>query len=163
MNPILAKRMVAIAVLSSALVLFQILLTRIFAATSIANAADTEGNVSLTYELTSLAYSTAPKGNALVIGAGGGRDVLTALMLGMQHVDAVEINPIIGKKIMVDKFPQYSQNLYLRPDVHIHIEDGRSYVRRSPERFQVIQATLVDTWASTAAGAFALSENNLYT
>jgi hypothetical protein len=51
----------------------------------------------------------------------------------------------------------------LRPDVHINIEDGRSFVRRSPEKYQVIQATLVDTWASTAAGAFALSENNLYT
>ena len=35
--------------------------------------------------------------------------------------------------------------------------------RRSRDKFQVIQATLVDTWASTAAGAFALSENNLYT
>ncbi len=56
-----------------------------------------------------------------------------------------------------------SRQLYLRPDVHIHIEDGRSFVRRSAEKYQVIQATLVDTWASTAAGAFALSENNLYT
>ena len=36
-------------------------------------------------------------------------------------------------------------------------------MRRSPEKYQVMQATLVDTWASTAAGAFALSENNLYT
>ena len=45
----------------------------------------------------------------------------------------------------------------------MHIEDGRSFVRRSTEKYQVIQATLVDTWASTAAGAFALSENNLYT
>ena len=43
------------------------------------------------------------------------------------------------------------------------MEDGRSFVRRTEQRFQVIQATLVDTWASTAAGAFALSENNLYT
>ena len=43
------------------------------------------------------------------------------------------------------------------------MEDGRSFVRRSNERYQVIQATLVDTWASTAAGAFALSENNIYT
>src|SRR5262249_23234585 len=53
--------------------------------------------------------------------------------------------------------------LYLQPGVHIFVEDGRSFVRRSSERYQVIQATLVDTWASTAAGAFALSENNLYT
>ena len=43
------------------------------------------------------------------------------------------------------------------------VEDGRSFVRRSTEKYQVLQATLVDTWASTAAGAFALSENNLYT
>ena len=43
------------------------------------------------------------------------------------------------------------------------VEDGRSFVRRSGDKYQVIQATLVDTWASTAAGAFALSENNLYT
>ena len=64
---------------------------------------------------------------------------------------------------MQERFPQLSRNLYLRPDVHVHVEDGRSFVRRSTDKYQVIQATLVDTWASTAAGAFALSENNLYT
>ena len=47
--------------------------------------------------------------------------------------------------------------------MHLFVEDGRSFVRRSQEKYQVLQATLVDTWASTAAGAFALSENNLYT
>ena len=47
--------------------------------------------------------------------------------------------------------------------MRIEVEDGRSFVRRSPEKYQILQATLVDTWASTAAGAFALSENNLYT
>ena len=64
---------------------------------------------------------------------------------------------------MRQQFPELSHGLYLRPDVHIHVEDGRSFVRRSTEKYQVLQATLVDTWASTAAGAFALSENNLYT
>ena len=64
---------------------------------------------------------------------------------------------------MREQFPQLSNRLYFRPDVHVEVEDGRSFVRRSPEKYQVIQATLVDTWASTAAGAFALSENNLYT
>src|SRR6202043_1141451 len=47
--------------------------------------------------------------------------------------------------------------------VHIHVTDGRSYLRSTPQQFDVVQMTLVDTWASTAAGAFALSENNLYT
>ena len=75
----------------------------------------------------------------------------------------MEINDIIATTVMRKKFAYLSRGLYLRPDVHVYVEDGRSFVRRSTGKFQVIQATLVDTWASTAAGAFALSENNLYT
>ena len=45
----------------------------------------------------------------------------------------------------------------------MHVSDGRSFIRDSRDRYDVVQMTLVDTWASTAAGAFALSENNLYT
>jgi hypothetical protein len=108
-------------------------------------------------------YSLRPGAKTLVIGPGGGWDISRAIATGSKDVTGVEINPIIGTTIMRKRFPQLSQNLYLRPDVHINIEDGRSFVRRSPEKYQVIQATLVDTWASTAAGAFALSENNLYT
>ncbi len=108
-------------------------------------------------------YNLRPGAKTLIIGPGGGWDVSRSLASGSHDVTAVEINPIIATKIMRQQFPHLSQNLYLRPDVHINIEDGRSFVRRSSDRFQVIQATLVDTWASTAAGAFALSENNLYT
>ena len=50
-----------------------------------------------------------------------------------------------------------------RPEVHIQVTDGRSFVRNARQQFDVVQMTLVDTWASTAAGAFALSENSLYT
>ena len=49
------------------------------------------------------------------------------------------------------------------PNVKVTVEDGRSFVRRSDERYDIIQASLVDTWAATAAGAYALSENSLYT
>src|SRR5262249_34330323 len=56
-----------------------------------------------------------------------------------------------------------NHRIYFRPEVRLFVEDGRSFIRRSQEKYQVLQATLVDTWASTAAGAFALSENNLYT
>src|SRR5581483_4031206 len=54
-------------------------------------------------------------------------------------------------------------HLYQRPEVNIHVSDGRSFIRNSRDHYDVVQMTLVDTWASTAAGAFALSENNLYT
>ena len=117
----------------------------------------------LLHEGPSLPYNLRPGAKTLVIGPGGGWDIARALASGSRDVTGVEINPIIGTDIMRNKYPQLSRHLYLRPDVHIHIEDGRSFVRRSSEKYQVIQATLVDTWASTAAGAFALSENNLYT
>jgi hypothetical protein len=117
----------------------------------------------LAYHGPGLPYILRPAAKTLVIGPGGGWDISRALASGSKDVTGVEINPIIATVIMRQKFPQYSQNLYFRPDVHIVVEDGRSFVRRSQEKYQVLQATLVDTWASTAAGAFALSENNLYT
>jgi hypothetical protein len=110
-----------------------------------------------------LPYLLRPGAKTLVIGPGGGWDVLRSLMFDSADVTGVEINPIIANTIMRQKFPGLSHNLYLRPEVHIVVEDGRSFVRRGKEKYDVIQATLVDTWAATAAGAFALSENNLYT
>ncbi len=117
----------------------------------------------LAYDGPGFPYLLRPGAKTLVIGPGGGWDVSRALASGSQDVTGVEINPIIAEVIMQKKFPAYSQRLYFRPQVHIQVEDGRSFVRRSHDHYQVLQATLVDTWASTAAGAFALSENNLYT
>ncbi len=110
-----------------------------------------------------LAYVLHPGASALVIGSGGGYDVARALSAGSHAVTAVEINPIIVNDLMLGKLLEASHSLYRRPEVRVFVEDGRSFVRRSPERYGVIQATLVDTWAASAAGAFALTENNLYT
>jgi hypothetical protein len=104
-----------------------------------------------------------PHGTYAIIGPGGGVDVLRAVMSGSPSVTGIEINPIIVNDIMRGRYAAYSQHLYELPQVHIHVSDGRSWVRSTNEKFDVIQMTLVDTWASTAAGAFALSENNLYT
>jgi hypothetical protein len=117
----------------------------------------------LAYHGPGFPYILRPGAKTLVIGPGGGWDVSRALASGSKDITGVEINPIIANVIMREKFPSYSNYLYFRPEVKIVVEDGRSFVRRSPEHYQVLQATLVDTWASTAAGAFALSENNLYT
>jgi hypothetical protein len=110
-----------------------------------------------------LPYAVRPGAKTLIIGPGGGWDVARAWVSGSRDITGVEINPIIAETIMRERMPELSRGLYLRPEVRIVVEDGRSFVRRSQEKYQVLQATLVDTWASTAAGAFALSENNLYT
>ncbi len=110
-----------------------------------------------------LANVLRPRGEFAIIGPGGGVDVLRAVANGSPSVTGIEINPIIADTIMRGRYAAYSLNLYERPEVHIHVTDGRSYLRSTPQQFDVVQMTLVDTWASTAAGAFALSENNLYT
>jgi len=110
-----------------------------------------------------LANVLRPHGQFAIIGPGGGVDVLRAVANGSPNVTGIEINPIIATTIMRGGYADYAQHLYERPEVHIHVTDGRSYLRATPEQFDVVQMTLVDTWASTAAGAFALSENNLYT
>jgi spermidine synthase len=110
-----------------------------------------------------LANVLRPRGEFAIIGPGGGVDVLRALANGSPSVTGIEINPIIADTIMRGRYADYALHLYERPEVHIHVTDGRSYLRSTPQRFDVVQMTLVDTWASTAAGAFALSENSLYT
>ncbi len=108
-------------------------------------------------------YRIRPGAKTLIIGPGGGMDVARALASGSRDVTGVEINPIIARTVMQERFLNESGGIYLRPEVRIAVEDGRSFVRRTGETYQIIQATLVDTWAATAAGAFALSENALYT
>lgn len=125
--------------------------------------ADEKEKFDLLHQGPGFPYLLRPGAKTLVIGPGGGWDVARSLASGSKDVTAVEINPIIAQTIMRERFADLSKRLYFRPEVRVVIEDGRSFVRRSDEKYQVLQATLVDTWASTAAGAFALSENNLYT
>ncbi len=110
-----------------------------------------------------LANVLRPHGEFAIIGPGGGVDVLRAVANGSPNVTGIEINPIIANTIMRGRYADYTYHLYERPEVHLHVTDGRSFVRNASQKYDVVQMTLVDTWASTAAGAFALSENSLYT
>jgi spermidine synthase len=124
---------------------------------------DTDWEKNLMAAPPALANVLRPHGDFAIIGPGGGVDVLRAVANGSTSVTGIEINPIIATTIMRGRYADYAKHLYDRPDVHIEVTDGRSFLRASPQHFDVVQMTLVDTWASTAAGAFALSENNLYT
>lgn len=116
------------------------------------------------HDLSALVYRHYPRPrNVCIIGAGGGKDVLAALVAGSKHVTAVEINPIIVNDVVKGKYRDFSGNLYGRKEVSVHIEDGRSFVRRSREPYDVILLSMVDTSAATASGAYAMTENGLYT
>ena len=110
-----------------------------------------------------LVYTLRHQGTALIIGPGGGTDVISALGHGVPRVVGVEVNPIIVDDVMRSAFADWNGDLYRDPRVEVVVDEGRSYIRRAREPFASIQATLVDTWAASSSGAFTLSENNIYT
>jgi hypothetical protein len=123
---------------------------------------NTEPLEHLKYDVTSLAHYLRHDASVLVIGVGGGRDILTSLVFGQKHVTGVEINPDIIN-VLTRRFADYSGNLQNRPAVTLVHDEARSFVARSSEQFGIIQASLIDTWAATSAGAYVLTENGLYT
>ncbi len=116
----------------------------------------------LKYDLTSLPHRLNGDGHSLVIGCGGGRDVLTGLLFNAKQVDAVDINPLIFDA-MNTTLSRFNGNLYSHPRVKPIIAEGRAYARRNPDSYDLLQVAMIDTWAATTAGAYSLSENNLYT
>lgn len=109
-------------------------------------------------------YQLKQNADVLIIGPGGGYDVMDARRHGQKRITGVEVNSIIARDVMQSEpFKSYSGHLYEQPDVKLVVDEGRSFIRSSRAQYDVIQASLVDTWAATAAGAFALAENNLYT
>jgi spermidine synthase len=125
-----------------------------------------DGNLStvehLKYDVTNIVYYLRRQHAALVIGAGGGRDVLSALAFGARSVTAVDINKDIIRTVN-GRFGDFTGHLDRDPRVRFVNDEARSFVARSTERFGTIQISLIDTWAATAAGAFVLGENSLYT
>ncbi|MFZ5392061.1 MAG: hypothetical protein ACOZAR_02595 [Patescibacteria group bacterium] len=114
-------------------------------------------------DLPAFAYRLLPPApQVYVIGAGGGHDVLTGLVAGASQVDGAEINSLIVD-LVENKLSDFSGHLYDRSDVDIAVTDARSHLSNSDKKYDLIVASLIDTWAASAANAFALTENQLYT
>ena len=112
------------------------------------------------YDVTSLPYRLR-KGSVAIIGVGGGRDVLTAIWAGNPQITGIEINEaLVG--ILTRRYRDVTR-IADHPGVTLVHDEARSYLTRTRGRFDVLQMSLIDTWAATGAGAFTLSENGLYT
>jgi SAM-dependent methyltransferase len=116
----------------------------------------------LRQDLSSLGFMLAKKGHVLIIGPGGGRDVLMGLLHG-HRVTGVDINPIIINDLMKNRLRAFSGDLYFHPQVNIVVGEGRSFIHGTDHNYDLIDIPLVDTYAATAAGNLVLVENNLYT
>jgi len=108
-----------------------------------------------------LPYEMIDANNTLVIGSGGGEDILVALAGGADNVTAIELNPLVVSA--VERFEGQSGNIYSNDKVELLIDDGRRFISSTTEKYDVIVLKLVDSWAAQLAGGYALSENYLYT
>jgi predicted membrane-bound spermidine synthase len=106
-------------------------------------------------------FSFTPQPKTLVIGPGGGSDVLVALGSGSPRVTAVEMNPLMLR--FVRSFGSEAGNLYDHPQVETILSEGRNFLSRTDRSFDVIFLGFVDSWAAVASGGLSLSENYLYT
>lgn len=133
------------------------------AATPIVRARGTPADLEfLDAMVSTAAYQAFRPRRVLVIGAGGGVDVIGALRNGSEYVDAVEVNPIIAE-LTRGRYSAFAGDLFRRPGTTLHIAEGRSFVARQEGRYDLIQLSLIDTWAASAAGAYSLAESYLYT
>jgi hypothetical protein len=117
----------------------------------------------LQYDLVGLAYRLPGIHKSAVIGVGGGRDILTAHYFGVPDITGVELNPIFINLHTRNPFYKNFSNLTTLPNLKLHVDDARSWFASTQEHFDLVQMSMIDTWAATGAGAFSLSENGLYT
>jgi spermidine synthase len=108
------------------------------------------------------AYLVQPAADVAVVGVGGGRDILSGLYFGAKSIHGIEINPAIFE-VLTDKFGDFSGHLDRQPGVSLINAEARSYINHSSDRYDLVQISLIDTWAATAAGGLTLTENRLYT
>ena len=98
----------------------------------------------------------------LVIGCGGGVDVMTALFCGAASVTAVDINTAMIQMVRT-VYASYIGHLFDDPRVKLVNAEGRAYARSSGVLYDQIQLSGVDTYTALASGAYTLSESYLYT
>jgi spermidine synthase len=116
----------------------------------------------LDQQTAALPYHLLQRPRTLVLGAGGGSDVLRALDHRAAHVDAVELDAELVD-LMREEFSAFAGGVYDRQDVTLHIAEARSFVEASTRRWDLIQVALLDSFTAAAAGVHALGESSLYT
>lgn len=121
-----------------------------------------EGLLHLRYDITNIVHYLFPDSRVGIIGVGGGRDILSALSFNQKEVWGIEINNKILEAV-TEVYKDYTYPFSEYDNVHIVNDEARSFFERSDMKFDIIQASLIDSWAATTSGAFVLTENSLYT
>ena len=116
----------------------------------------------LDYQTSALAYHLGDPDKVLILGAGGGSDILQALYHEVKTIDAVEIDPQMVD-LVGTKYAEFSGGIYSMQNVTLHTAEARGFVASSKEKYDLIQMAMVDSFGASSAGLQSLSENYLYT
>jgi len=111
--------------------------------------------------VSALPYHLELPEEVLILGSGGGTDILQALYFGVPQITAVELNRQILQ--LVGERPEFSGNLYKRKNVSFHISEARSFVSGSTKKFDLIKLPGLAAFSGSSAGFYTLHENYLYT
>jgi len=107
-----------------------------------------------------LPYNIKPGAkNVLILGAGAGNDVSAALRAGVEHIDAVEIDPAIaafGKEYHPEK-------PYDDKRVHLVLDDGRAFLRKTKSKYDLVVYALIDSHALSSSGSALRVDSYIYT
>ncbi|MCO6413950.1 MAG: hypothetical protein J5I92_14510 [Thiogranum sp.] len=109
-----------------------------------------------------LPYHLRQPQSVLIIGAGGGSEVLQARHLGARNIDALELDPQMIDLVR-DSYGDFAGHLFSADNVRVIASEARGFIEATPQRYDLIQVALVDSFGASAAGLYALSEGYLYT
>ncbi|MCH8944402.1 MAG: SAM-dependent methyltransferase, partial [Proteobacteria bacterium] len=109
-----------------------------------------------------LPYQLLDDPHVLILGAGGGADVLLALYNGAGEIDAVELNPQMTR-LVTDTYADFAGHLYDDARITLHTQEARGFVARSKHQYNLIQVALLDSFAASGSGMQALNASYLYT
>jgi len=110
----------------------------------------------------SLLYQIRKNAEVLIIGVGGGQDVLIAHINGQQSITGIEINPTIAQ-LNQETYRDFNGNLFHQPGINLIVDEGRNFIRHTNERYDIIHLPNVDSGVASSSGAFTFVENTLYT
>jgi SAM-dependent methyltransferase len=109
-----------------------------------------------------LAYHLGRPQQVLVLGAGGGAEVLQALYQNTKEIDAIEIDPEMVDLVKTE-YAAFAGHLYDRENVTVHTAEARAFLASTQKRYDLIQMAMVDAFGASSAGLHSLNEDHLYT
>lgn len=112
------------------------------------------------YIMYNLPYQLKPHADeVLILGAGSGNDVASALRNGAKHIDAVEIDPLIAQGGKT----HHREKPYESPHLNLFIQDARTYISQGSKLYDLISFGFVDSHVSFSMLSSVRLDNFLYT